>query len=70
MGVGLILPEPDRRGKHNRRPWKVSEVLYQRIREHMSFLRGKAIILGMVIREDYLSTELSIARMYQTVLAD
>ena len=72
MPVGSTVPAPDRRGKHNNRPLKVSEELHQKVREHILSFPARQ---SHYSRHDnrgrlYLSPDLSIARMHQMFLAE
>lgn len=35
--VGFLLPKPDCRGRHDKRPWKVPEAIHNKVREQLSF---------------------------------
>ena len=65
------VPEPDRRGKHNSRPFQVPEELHQKVRDHIRSFPARQSHYprhnnpGRV----YLSPDLSIARMYYMFLA-
>lgn len=71
VSAGSLLPEPDRRGKHENRPQKVSEELHQQVRNHIiSFpARQSHYSRHKNSNRKYLSADLSIERMYQLFLA-
>jgi hypothetical protein len=70
FSAGSTLPELDCRGKHKNRPYKISEEIHQKVREHiMSFSAQQSHYSRHKNSERlYLSPELSINRMYEQFL--